>query len=266
MDFEETPPRRERDWLLDELATLAARVGPDPFLDAPILVPTRENFPDVWTPDEAGVERLARRLLGYAGLQGIEVEVTGGSAGPGEDEIWIEHCDDRTCRLGTQIDERSDPAGRMAIVAAAVYRRVSGLVPVDAEAMAGYRNPPELDKAAQTLEGKRAEITSIYLGFGVLTANYCYRHEYKLGRSQYVVTRPRRTLLMPQDFAYGLAVQAAVRRLGWWARHRLLGHLDINPAGFFRAAWRDLGGDADALAEHLVRPSAGGSPYRRSAG
>lgn len=54
------PAPAERAWLVDELAALTAAVGWQRLVGAPVLEPTPRWFPDRWTPDAAGVRRLAR--------------------------------------------------------------------------------------------------------------------------------------------------------------------------------------------------------------
>lgn len=69
------PDTLERQWLWAALRTLIDVRGEEHLLSAPILLPSDEWFPDRWTPDEYGVARLAKRLLGYAGLGHLEVGV-----------------------------------------------------------------------------------------------------------------------------------------------------------------------------------------------
>jgi hypothetical protein len=251
VSLDELPPPAERDALLDELADLVARVGPEPFVTAPIVEPTNEFFPDVWTADEAGVERLARRLFGYAGLADVEVAATTSKLDHAADEVWIQECDDRRCLVGVGLDRLSDPAGHLATVTAAAFRVARGLAPLELGAASGYRGEPHQDDDQLAREGTSAEVAALFLGFGVLAANHCFRREVVAGRFKYTVARRRRTFLAPQTLAFGLAVQAAVRGLGWWARHRLAGHLEANPAGYFDAAWEVVGNDAHVLKKRL---------------
>ncbi len=70
------PPPDEQAWLLEKLAELLRYRGKRTFLQAPILEPTDEFFPDRWTPNAAGVRRLAKRVLRFAGMGAFLVELT----------------------------------------------------------------------------------------------------------------------------------------------------------------------------------------------
>src|SRR5262245_11513503 len=73
MDLLPTP--EVRDWLLTELAGLIARRGFATFVSSPIVTPIPRCFPDPYRPDARGVRTVARRLLGYAGLGALDVDV-----------------------------------------------------------------------------------------------------------------------------------------------------------------------------------------------
>src|SRR5258706_16035727 len=72
---EHLPPPEEQRTLLADLAELIARRGHATFVSAPLLEPREEHFPDAWQPDVTGVSRLARRLLSYAELGQLDVDV-----------------------------------------------------------------------------------------------------------------------------------------------------------------------------------------------
>ena len=57
------PASDDRDWVIDELATLIRTRGAEHFLSARILQATPADFPDPWSPDESGVETMILRLL-----------------------------------------------------------------------------------------------------------------------------------------------------------------------------------------------------------
>jgi len=64
---------RERDLLLDDISQLILAAGTEPFLGSPLVEPPDRCVPDPWSPDEAGVGHLIRRLLGYAGLDHLDL-------------------------------------------------------------------------------------------------------------------------------------------------------------------------------------------------
>jgi hypothetical protein len=257
VDFEELPPQKERDWLVAELAYLVARRG-RAFVDAPILEPTPAFFPDPWTPDEHGVERIARRLLNYAGLGAshVEVEIVADSCVDEDGNVIdLVSYDGVSCRLRMGSDlANADPGGRMAIVVSSAYRAVHSLAENGFGDTGVYREGAVPSPEQVVLEGKRTEVTAIYLGFGLLVANHCYRHDRDrtmVRRATTTRIRRRFTFLEPQAISYGLAVQAAARHLGWRARHALAKHLDANPAGFFDAAWAEVADRRDELLPQL---------------
>src|SRR6185437_16805516 len=69
------PRPEEADELIAHLAALVAARGPGPLVSGVIVEPTSRYFPDPWSPTMEGVERLARRLLVYAGLADLEVVI-----------------------------------------------------------------------------------------------------------------------------------------------------------------------------------------------
>src|SRR5262245_55625072 len=70
------PTDDDQQWLLRELAEIVRARGWEPFLSAPIVQPTPEYFPDPVASPAAALDRVTRRLMQYAGLGGLEVEIT----------------------------------------------------------------------------------------------------------------------------------------------------------------------------------------------
>jgi hypothetical protein len=167
------PAPDERRWLVDELATLTAAVGWERLLGAPILEPTPQWFPDLWTPDAAGVRRLARRLLRYAGLERLGVRVTLFDADrdvtPGSTSerhhgaaAWFAGIEDGVCLFGAERGQLDDPLGVTAAMAhevAHAFRRVHAV---------------EVDDTQ--IEERLTDLTTVLLGFGLLTTNASSRH------------------------------------------------------------------------------------------
>src|SRR5262249_31061492 len=69
------PSAEEQDWLLERLGELIAARGYATFVTAPILEPSDRFFPDEFSPDVRGIYILARRMLTYAGLGQLDVQV-----------------------------------------------------------------------------------------------------------------------------------------------------------------------------------------------
>ena len=69
------PTNDEQRFLIHGLYDLVEQRGPQTFVAAPILEPTSRFFPDHWEPSAEGVHTLLLRLLAYAGLGDLDVEV-----------------------------------------------------------------------------------------------------------------------------------------------------------------------------------------------
>lgn len=232
------PAPDERAWLIDELAALLAAVGHERLIAAPILEPTPRWFPDRWTPDAAGVRRLARRLLRYAGLERLGVHVTlfhgdrdvtldahGHAVGERHRgaAAWFAGITDDVCSFGAEVGQLGDPLGVTAAMAhevAHVFRRVHAV---------------EVDDRA--VEERLTDLTTVLLGFGVLTTNASSRHR-SAGGGLGVSSWSHHSLgyLPPQAMSYLLAVQARARALDGPARRALAKLLEANQRGFFERA------------------------------
>ena len=81
------PPDDEQRWLLAELGRLVRRCGADAFEHGPIILPVPEAFPDEWTPDLAGVERVTQRILGYVEPDQVHVLMDGRIVASGGKEL-----------------------------------------------------------------------------------------------------------------------------------------------------------------------------------
>jgi hypothetical protein len=245
MDY--LPEPEEQRALLAELATLIARRGHATFVAAPLLEPRVEHFPDVWQPDVDGVRRLARRLLTYAELGQLEVDVHLFENGAQIDEIdqhgratawshqgaaaWFEGIEKGVARFGADargLDAPDSLAGVMAHEVAHVYRRSHRLEASDREA-----------------EERLTDLTTIYLGFGVLTTNASYRYRQSgeiKGRSASLQwSHERRGYLSPQAMSFLLAAQVVARGASASERRRIAGMLETNQAAYFKAGCEALG-------------------------
>ena len=70
------PTEDERRWLIDRLAGLLRNLGSEHFVSAAIVEPTPRFFPDRWSFSHEGLDRLVRRLMQYARLGDLDVEIT----------------------------------------------------------------------------------------------------------------------------------------------------------------------------------------------
>jgi hypothetical protein len=196
-------------------------------MGAPLVLPTDDFFPDRVTPDAAGAEVLARRLLGFAGLGELGVKVATYASHKRRSghhtAAFFLGIEDGACLFGfdENLFESPDKAvGTLAHEVAHAFREARSLVVDDRER-----------------EELLTDLTTIYLGLGVLTANAAYQYSsYRvLGGSAY--EHSKMGYLPFQAMAFALAVHAVVRgeELG-----RVERHLSRSQADSFNAAVRAL--------------------------
>lgn len=246
----ELPAAIERRWLLERLSELIAKRGFASFVTAPILEPTAKFFPDPWMRDAASVRRLARRVLRYAGLPCRTVEVIAESEEgapwralhPADPIRFVEIEGDRSV-FAANFEGSNDALGSMCHEVAHAYRAYHALA--GGEASATF-SPAEIEE-------RLTHVTSVYLGFGVLTVNRTYVH----GRSDPASARLRvAESFSPDVLSFLLGAQAVARRFGSRDRRHVAGMLRGDPEAVFQAAFESLDEDADGLASKLGVPSA----------
>ncbi|MFA5073895.1 MAG: hypothetical protein WC539_08385, partial [Nitrospirota bacterium] len=230
----------DQDWLINALTDLVRAKGEERFLSAPLLEPNSQFFPDEWEPSIRGVELLARRVLFYAGLEHLQPHVStfsqtnkmyemnefGGAKSWGHEgaAAYFTGIDGRRCCIAVAEERINEPEVLIATLChevAHAWRTVHNLVTDD-------RDEDE----------RLTDVTTVYLGFGVLTANgsYMCRTSGELIGS-YAITRwsqQRVGYLPPAAMAFLLAVQSLARSMGWWQRRRLCRLLEPNQANFYR--------------------------------
>lgn len=257
------PPVEEQQWLLDALADLVKRRGVGPLVSRPILLPTPECFPDPWTADARGARRLCQRLLLYAGLEALRAEVVtftnpteaetgigtlGGYTIKHKSEgavAWFAGIEDGRCLFGVDTNQLSESAavvGTMCHEIAHAYRAYHHLMHSD-------RDEEEL----------LTDVTTIFLGFGVLTANSSDLHRSGGGfdgaRVTYSVRHLQAGYLLPEAMCFLLAAQAAVRRLDDHELHLLHEALEVNQASYFKAGYKSVTEKPDELTHRLGIPA-----------
>ncbi|MEX1363856.1 MAG: hypothetical protein AB1Z98_12060 [Nannocystaceae bacterium] len=240
------PPPEARAYLLQQLAELVRVKGAGPLLRAPLLEPREEFFPDPWAGGEPSVRRLARRLLLYAGIEDYPVGVTvideGTAIAAGTSGVSFEGLRKGQLEFAVQAAALRDPmvvVPAMARAVAEAFRRVHGLATGD-------------DAPRQRL----VDVTAVYLGFGLLTANAALRHAGGGGGwgRRGNRTRTRLGVLDPQSVAFLLAAVLHARGVEGRAHRQVLRALAANPAGFVRAAQPVLQRLEPPLAEQLDLP------------
>ena len=208
------PAPLEREWLWAALQTLVDARGEQTILTAPILLPDDRYFPDRWTPDSQGVAALAKRLLGYAGLAHLAVDVEifveptevrevgldgrAASTTHAGAAAWFAGIRGNTCYVGAEQDQLDDP---LAIVGSMAH-----------EIAHAYRRAHRLERPDRDLEEKLTDVTTIYLGFGILTtassARFITKQHDNLASSYRHV---KQGYLAAHEMAFMLASQLSLR-------------------------------------------------------
>ena len=233
------PPPLRREWLCAALETLIARRGEERFLTAPLVVPDDRCFPDRWTPDAAGVAALARRLLAYAGLERLRVSIemfenerdiheigldgTASKWSHAGAAAWFAGIDGDTCLFGAERDKLGDPLG---LVAAMAH-----------ETAHAFRRVHRLEIADHDVEERLTDVTTVYLGFGVLTtaasARYITKSHDNLGSSY---SHQQQGYLAPAEMAFLLGAQLVLRGHDTKTVRSVARLLPANQAASLRAA------------------------------
>jgi hypothetical protein len=245
-------------YLIRELTSLVHARGFAPFVSAPLLEPRPEHFPDPWRGDELGVARLARRLLTYAGLPDLKVEVelfeseveiekvgTDGRASSWSHRgaaAWFAGIDHGRCLFGADARKLATPDVLVGVMAHEVAH--------------AFRHQHELALSKREVEEPLTDLTTIYLGFGVLTTNGSYRYR-QGGELMGAYTRTEWShqslgYLTPQAMSFLLAVQAVARGSSPGECRRIAGMLEANQASYFKTACKGL--DRAALLEQMKLP------------
>ena len=238
--MERLPSAEERQWLVGALRSVLAARGAE-LLDAvPLVEPTEEWFPEPWDTTAAHAHRLMQRLMHYAGL--AKLRLTLSAYDPEVDDAWdkgtagwFAGIEDGRAHFGLHVTHFADPeaaAGVLAHEVAHAWRTHHRLVVDD-------RDDEEL----------LTDVTTIVLGFGILSTNNTDRYRSSGDWSQTTWSISSTGYLPPQAMAYLLALWVSARDNDG-ERKIVERHLEPNQLAFFRAAM-------DALAKENVRARLG---------
>jgi hypothetical protein len=231
------PSPEERDWLAASLRQLTSRGGL--LAAAPLVEPTNEWFPEPWAMTATHGHRLAQRLMHYAGLGKLRISLDAYDPEWSEEDApwdagtagWFAGIEDGRARFGLHVDQFDDPekaAGVLAHEVAHAWRAHHGLV-------VGDRDEEE----------HLTDLTTIALGFGILTTNNTDRYRASGTWDETSWTISSAGYLPPQAMAYALALWCEARGDDG-ERRAIEKHLEPNQLACFRAAVEELG-DATAL-------------------
>lgn len=252
------PVPERREWLLDELATLCAKRGFETLVYAPTLEPSSEYFPDEWTPTVGGVRRLIARLMAYADLADVEVDLrvfdSRERPDPDDDEdyvpqhqgvvAWYAGNRDGVARFGLDLRKAADPVGLTGVLCHEVAH--------------AYREHHALGVADRKLEEQLTDLTTVFLGFGFFTASAAFVSSSRGSlRGGWVYTQfsvSRGGYLPAGEVAFLLAARAIARGDGKKSVAHLRGELPANQSHALKLSWKLLAGDPAALRARLGVP------------
>lgn len=248
------PTKNEQRWLIDRLADLLTRLGSERFIAVPIIEPTPQFFPDRWSFSHEGLDRLVRRLMQYAGLGELDVEIT----------TFVETQPWERPHRGRQ--GRSTAGLFMGINQGCCLFAFSEETPADPEFMAGvmchevahaFRSHWRLSEDTTSDEEEwLTDLTACYLGFGILAANNSYR-------CRTAALTESTGYLPPQAFAFLLGAQMVAQSLSSEERTRLLKYLEPNQASFTKAAVTALLKQRAAIMRRFgLQPGSTGGPMK----
>lgn len=247
--MDHVPGPEEQEWLLEHLREVIAYAGRRRFLDAPIIEPTDEFFPDRWTPGPKGVTRLALRVLRHAGMGkfGVELELFTGETAPAIDPrgrifsrrhltnvaAWYSSLDGGRCHFGVDTSNLDNPPDLAAILCHEVAH--------------AFRDWKGLAYEARHEDEPLTDLTAVYLGFGILSTNLSYRYR----ASSAGWNHARGGYLSPVELSFLLGAQVVARRTDGAGRRNIAGFLEANQAAFFLAACEQLDSNRGALLRAL---------------
>ncbi|HEY5950582.1 MAG TPA: hypothetical protein VIV40_34055 [Kofleriaceae bacterium] len=240
----------DRDWLTRETAKLIERAGLDSYVAAPLVEATDQWFPDEWHADDHGVARLAKRVFEHAGLADFEITTELGDSDT-KKAIVATRLDAKAMHLVVDPEYLTDPltaVAELVYLAAFAFRVRNGLAVDDDEQ-----------------ERRLVDLTTIYLGFGIIMTNAAYRYRAS-GELQgnMAITRwshDEQGVLPAATMAWALATQLVARGANPAELRAVKRQLETNQADVFDAACRQLKTDYVVLA--LGLPARSKWPARR---
>ncbi len=254
------PDPEDCEWLLEELAVVLERLGPELFLSNPIVEPSSFFFPDAYTTEAGAVRAVARRLSWWAGRE-LEIEIDMDHAPDPVSHVQLWRIGAQPARNGRVLIEVGEVgraehlAGALAHVVAGAVRSLEGL---DTSGSTPYRGGGEQND--EELELQLSSLTTVVLGFGLLALGAAER-VHTGGAVQgnwhsYEVATERHGALSPADLAYLLAVQLVVREYDPREVKRLASHVPANARKLLRDWFAELAPRRVALLEALRLPDA----------
>ncbi|MBK6920967.1 MAG: hypothetical protein IPH07_26465 [Deltaproteobacteria bacterium] len=242
------PAADERDAILESLAGLVRARGYEHLVLSPLVEPDERHFPDRWGGGEASVARVLRRLLVYADLEGVQPRIVVepdlglgpmSPAGVGS-PAWLAGVVDGVPQVRVRESSLRDPfvlVPAMARVASAIFRKQHRLATGDPER-----------------EERQVDLTSVFLGFGLVTVPAAVRRSTSRAGGRVQATTTRIGVLDPRSLAFALAVVLELRGTEGARMRGIDERLGADGAAFVAAARTWFRAQPQALADRLAVP------------
>jgi len=241
------PNDEERDWLGQSLRDLIRARGIAQFAGAPLLTPSDDDFPDPWDGSVRAAHRITQRLMHHAGIGDLRISLT---ALPDDDAApddvwdagtagWFSGIEDGRARFGIQPKEIGDPDSVVGIMAHEVAH--------------AWRQKHELIDPDRSTEEHLTDLTTVFLGFGILTTNATERHRsWREPRATAYQTKAMGYLPAPA-MSWLLALQASARN-DKSERAAIRRYLEPNQRGWFDESMDEIAADPRYLDALMLPP------------
>jgi hypothetical protein len=226
----------QKEWVDRSFVRLASLVGAERLMEGEVVLPTAEYFPDAYDRSEEALRLIFTRVARWMEVEPDEVELTmfastedttrglapyasGKSSGAAGSYV---HDPAVRPQISVNHGEMKDP---MSLVATLAHEL--GHVILLRPGLVG-REEPDMEPLN--------ELLTVFLGFGVFTANAAFRFEQYTNNDSQGWSARRLGYLSEEVFGYALARYALERGE---AKPEWRSHLSTNPAAFMRrsSAW-----------------------------
>lgn len=219
----------QRLWVDQSFLRLAAMLGKDRMMDAPVFLPIPQHFPDPWERSEAGLRRMFERVayLLEVDITEVDLELFDNEhditrslvpfySGGGSGAAGVYQSRERV-HIGVSEAQLKNPLTLVATLAHELGHVIllhSGLVAHD-----------EFDMEPLN------DLLTVFLGFGVFNANAAFQFEQFMTNQSQGWSHRRQGYLSEELFGYALARFAYERREDkpLWAKH-----LSTNISAYFK--------------------------------
>jgi hypothetical protein len=265
-EFAMLPEEAQRTRLLQALEVLIKKVGYERFVSGFIFEPDPKHFPDRVAGTQHGLRQLLHRLLTYAGLGQLDVllevydsndpytssDEEGSERGyepPQSAAAWFAGIGDGQALFGVDVQQLRDAGVLVGVLCHEVAH--------------AFREHHGLCVSDRDTEERLTDLTTVYLGFGILTTNASYTYRATSRREGNWVSSElsegRMGYLEPNEMAFLLAAQCVLRELpgdelGQLERKAVERSLSTTQLEMFRAAVRSLGQQPHDLRTELGIP------------